>query len=255
MRIAIVTGASSGIGEEFCRCLDSKGLDSIWLVARSKDRLEALAANLKTSSIIISADLTDFGSIRGLADSIDSEKPEISYLINCAGFGTFGNVSQQSLEEINGMISLNCTALIDITSVCLPYMAEGSTVIEVCSASAYLPLKELSVYAATKSMVHSFCDSLRAEVKDDPRRISVLEVSPGWVKTDFIPKSIEKFDVPEKVFKHTVEAEDVAETAFKDLARGRKVSICGRYNKFQVFMCKHFPGIAKNIWERSLVRR
>ena len=75
MRIAIVTGASSGIGEEFCRCLDSKGLDSIWLVARRKDRLEALAANLKTSSTIISADLTDYGSIRRLADSIDSEKP------------------------------------------------------------------------------------------------------------------------------------------------------------------------------------
>lgn len=255
MRIAIVTGASSGIGEEFCRCLDSRGLDSIWLVARRKDRLEALAADLETRSNIISADLTDIDSIRRLADAIDSEKPEISYLINCAGFGSFGNVSQQSLEDINGMISLNCTALVDITAVCLPHMAEDSAVIEVCSASAYLPLKELSVYAATKSMVHSFCDGLRAEVEDDPRGISVLEVSPGWVRTDFIPKSIEKFDVPEKVFKHTVEAKDVAETAFKDLARGRKVSICGRYNRFQVFMCKHFPGVAKSIWARSLVRR
>ncbi len=255
MRIAIVTGASSGIGEEFCRCLDSKGLDAIWLVARRKDRLEALAANLKTSSTIISADLTDPESIRRLADAIDSEKPEISYLVNCAGFGSFGKVSEQPLEEINGMISLNCTALIDITSICLPYMAEGSAIIEVCSASAYLPLKELTVYAATKSLVHSFCDGLRAEAEDDPRRISVLEVSPGWVKTDFIPKSVEKFDVPEKVFKHTVEARDVAETAFKDLARHKRVSICGRYNRFQVFMCKHFPGIAKSIWERSLVRR
>ena len=255
MKIAIVTGASSGIGEEFCRCIDSKGLDSIWLVARRKDRLESVAANLKTDSNIITADLTDFASIRRLADAIDSEKPEISYLVNCAGFGTFGKVSQQPLEDINGMISLNCTALIDITAICMPYMTEDSAIIEVCSASAYLPLKELAVYASTKSMVHSFCDGLRAEIVDDPRGISVLEVSPGWVRTDFIPKSIEKFAVPRKVFKHTVEAKDVAETAFKDLARGRKVSICGRYNKFQVFMCKHFPGIAKSIWERSLVRR
>ncbi len=255
MRIAIVTGASSGIGEEFCRCLDSRGLDSIWLVARRKDRLEALSDRLETDSRIFSLDLTDAGSIHALAGAIESDKPEISYLVNCAGFGTFGKVSEQSIDVINGMISLNCTALIDITAVCCPYLSADSAVIQVCSASAYLPLKELAVYAATKSMVHSFCDGFRAEMKDDPRRISVLEVSPGWVSTDFIPKSVENLQVPEKVFKRTVEAKDVAETAFRDLARHKNASICGRYNRFQVFMCKHFPRIAKNVWERSLARR
>ncbi len=216
--------------------------------------MEALAEGLRTHSRIIAADLTDPDSIRGLADALDSDKPEISFLVNCAGFGTFGKVSEQSLADINGMISLNCTALIDITATCLPHMGHDSAIIEVCSASAYLPLKELTVYAATKSMVHSFCEGLRSEVQDDPRGISVLEVSPGWVDTDFIPKSIEKYDVPEKVFKRTVKAEDVAEAAFKDLARRKEVSICGRYNRFQVFMCKHFPRIAKKVWERSLIK-
>lgn len=253
MSIAIVTGASSGIGMEFCRYLDNLGLDSIWLVARRKELLSSLASELKTDCRVLTADLTDNSSIASLLNELEVEKPRISYLVNCAGFGSFGSTSEQSLDEINRMISLNCTALIDVTVGTFPYMAENSSIIEVCSASAYLPLYRLNIYSATKAMVHTFCQGFRQETEEDKRNIKVLEVSPGWVSTDFISKSTSECPVSKKVFKRTVTKEDVVSNAFSDLSKGKKVSICGGYNKLLVFMCKHFPRISTFVWKRSLV--
>lgn len=148
------------------------------------------------------------------------------------------------------MIGLNVSALVDITNHCIPLMGKGSSIIEICSASAYLPLKELNVYAASKAFVHSYTEALRQELKGSG--IRVLEVSPGWVETDFIQKSMENGQVPEKVFKHTVTKEQVVTQAMADLVSGKKRSICGPYNRFQVFCCIHIPSIASRIWKKSL---
>lgn len=251
MRVAIVTGASSGIGEEFCRALDGKGLDSIWAVARRADRLEALASSLKTPCRIITADLSTDEGVDRLLDMVDTEAPDISFLINCAGFGRFGITSEMDRGDIRGMVSLNCTALSVITAGCIPHMSPGSHIIEVCSASAYLPLKELNVYSATKSYVRSFCNGLRRELMGTG--ISVLEVSPGWVRTDFIDISMEADKVPAAVFRHTVTKEEVVRRAMSDL--GKRRSVCGSYNTVQVFTCSHLPRLATAVWERSLRRR
>lgn len=248
MRVAIVTGASSGIGEEFCRALDDKGLDSIWAVARRSDRLEELAGRLSTPCLAIAADLSTDEGVDRLLDLVESEKPEIGYLVNCAGFGRFGDTAGMAREDIRGMLSLNCTALSVITSACIPHMGRGSHIIEVCSASAYLPLRELNVYSATKAYVRSFCNGLRRELTGSG--ISVLEVSPGWVRTDFIEISERNQSVPAAVFKHTVTREQVVGQAMSDL--GKKRSVCGGYNRLQVFVCTHLPRLATIVWERSL---
>lgn len=250
MKIAVVTGASSGIGSEFCRKMDKEGLDEIWIVARRADRLEALAASLNTHCRIVSADLTDRSAIDSIMESISSENPSIQYLVNCAGFGVFGSTMENRIEDIRGMIDLNCSALAEMTSRIAPFMPRGSSIIEVCSASAYLPLPYLNVYASTKAFVRSFCDGLRPEL--DAKGIKVLEVSPGWVETDFIARSTSECSVSGKVFAHTVTSKAVVEQAMTDLGKGRRRSICGGYNRFQVFCCRHMPFLASRVWMKSL---
>ncbi len=250
MRIAIVTGASSGMGAEFCRALDGRSLDCIWLIARREDRLEELASELETECRVISADLTRSEELGKIGDMIRDSDAEIGYLINCAGFGRFGRTWEMPDGSSRSMIDLNITSLVEITSMCIPYMHHGSMIVEVCSASAYLPLEMLNVYASTKAFVRHFCNGLRGELKGSG--ISVLEVSPGWVKTDFISISSDGADIPAGVFKHTVTKEDVVSKAMSDCDRGRRRSICGPYNRMQVFMCTHVPSLAMMVWRRSL---
>lgn len=248
--IGIVTGASSGIGAEFCRALDSKGLECIWLIARRADRLEELSESLATPCRVITEDLSTSEGIGKVTHAVEDERPVISFLINCAGFGRFGKTWEVSSEDTSSMVSVNITALVEITRACIPFMRSGSSVIEVCSASAYMPLPELNVYSATKAFVRNFCDALRIELKGTG--ISVLEVSPGWVETDFIQLSVSGERVPERVFKHTVTKEDVVEQAMDALRKGRRRSVCGGYNKLQVFVCRHLPSIAVRVWTASL---
>ncbi|MDO5852811.1 MAG: SDR family NAD(P)-dependent oxidoreductase [Thermoplasmata archaeon] len=248
--IAIVTGASSGMGAEFCRSLDWEGLECIWLVARRADRLDETAFSLESPSRIIPLDLSTHEGVDALLAMVEEEKPDIRYLVNCAGLGRFGKTWEVSAEDTRSMVGLNVSALVDITRGCIPYMRSGASIIEVCSASAYMPLAELNVYSASKAFVKAFCDGLRQEL--DGTGIAVLEVSPGWVGTEFISLSQASDAVPEKVFKHTVTPERVVEDAMRDLHRGRKRSVCGPYNRLQVFMCRHMPSVASRVWRKSL---
>jgi len=247
MSIAIVTGASSGMGEEFCKALDSKGLDNLWLVARRKENLEAIASKLKTPCSIFPVDLTDRQQIDGFIDQINTSQPDIRYLVNCAGFGKFGKTWELSPDLTRSMIDLNVNALVSLTSACIPYMKRGSHIIELCSASAYVALYDLNVYASTKAFVRHFCNGLRGELKD--RGISVTEVSPGWVKTDFIDITMTEQKVPEKIFKGAVTKEDVVAQAMDAADKGKKRSVCGFGNKMIVRIADHCPNLAANIWK------
>lgn len=250
MSVAIITGASSGLGSEFCRALDRMGYDELWLVARRADRLAAMSEELGTESRTIVADLSVDEGLDALFEEIRASSPDIGCLVNCAGMGRFGSTDRIPQEDTRMMISLNVEALARITSFCIPFMGRGSSIIQVCSASAYLPLPELNVYSASKSFVRSFCNGLRPELRS--REISVLEVSPGWIETDFIPLSVSDSDVPEGVFRHTVTKEDVVSRAMRDLSKGRRRSVCGSYNRLQVFVCTHLPSLATRVWMSSL---
>ena len=247
MTIAMVTGASSGIGEEFCRSLDSRSFDSIWLIARRADRLEDIASGLSTPCRVIPADLTSEGDLSRLTSILTEEEPEIGLLVNCAGFGTFGRSWEIPIGETRSMMDLNMGALVTITHACIPYMVPGSTVVQLCSQSAYIPLSDLNVYASTKAFVRHYCDGLRAELRD--LGINVLEVSPGWVRTDFIDICTGDNAVPAKVFSHTVTRERVVSVAMRDLDRRRRRSVPDLHIRVQIFLATHFRGLAEHVWK------
>lgn len=190
MRIAIVTGASSGLGAEYISLIDAKSyVDEIWAIARRHERLEKLKEKCSTPVRPLCLDLTSSDNLAQLNKLIDKQAKndsnfQISLLINAAGFGKFGNTNELTDVEINSMIVLNCIALTEITRMCLPYMQRGGRILQFASSAAFQPLQGLSIYAASKSYVLSFTRSLRIECRDLKVRISA--VCPIWVKTEFI---------------------------------------------------------------------
>lgn len=243
--IAIVTGASSGLGACFCKAIDGRGFEELWIVARRAGRLEGLSDSLDTPCRIVTADLSTDDGIDAVTGMVSEESPDVGLLVNCAGVGRFGTTEGLSSDETRAMISVNVTALTEITRACIPCMRPGSAIVQVCSASAYLPLEGLNVYSATKAYVRSFTEALRGEL--GPRGISVMEVSPGWVRTGFIDASREGASVPDGVFRHSVTAEEVVMQAMRDLDAGRGRSVCGAYDGLQIWVCRHLPSLATKI--------
>ncbi len=184
--IAIITGASSGLGREFACQIDAREqeqLDEIWLIARNEDALKEVAKTLTTPAFIISADLTQENALSGIRQLLENEKPNVRYLVNAAGFGKFGTWETVSSEDYHSMIDLNCKALVDLTQASIPYMPHGGRIIEVASASAFMPLPHMDVYAATKAFVLRFTRALRWELHG--RGITATALCPTWVKTGF----------------------------------------------------------------------
>lgn len=185
MKIAIVTGASSGLGRAFIRRLDALGgLDEIWGVARRADRLEALAGELHTPLRPLSLDLLQEESIAHIQALLEAERPDLRLLINAAGFAKFGTWADMSLKETREMIDLNCRAAAELTAAALPHMSRGSRILEICSCAAFQPLPGLNVYASTKAFLLHYSRALRWEVA--PRGIRVTAVCPSWIKTEFM---------------------------------------------------------------------
>ena len=183
MNIAIITGASSGLGKEFLKQTDSYNFDEIWVIARQKEKLEALRDIVHTNLKIIPLDLSLNSSFKIYEEELKKEKPNVKLLINCAGFGKFGNYSEIPLEDSLKMIDLNCKALVSMTEKTLPFMNEFSKILQICSSSSFQPLPFANVYASTKAFVLSYSRALNYELKE--RRILVTAVCPGWVRTNF----------------------------------------------------------------------
>ncbi len=186
VEIAIVTGASSGLGGEFVRQLDEKEqLDEIWVIARREERLNALRDSLKTTIRPIPLDLTVKESFQRMQTILEEEKPDVRILINAAGMGKIGAWSDLSLRDNDTMIDLNCRAAVDMTQTVLPYMNRGSRVLEICSTAGFQPFPYLSVYSASKAFLCRYSRALRVELYGTG--ISVTAVCPYWVKdTEFI---------------------------------------------------------------------
>lgn len=191
MNIAIITGASSGLGMEFARQIDSifSNMDEIWLIARRKDRMMEFADELDTPCRVIAMDVTNDVMLQQLQDVLEMSSPTVRMLVNCAGYGVIGGFEELSLKEQVGMVEVNCSALVKLTHICLPYMKKNSRIIQIASSAAFIPQPRFSVYAATKSFVLSFSRALNEELRS--RKIYVTAVCPGPVATEF-------FDIAEK---------------------------------------------------------
>ncbi len=245
--IAIVTGASSGMGREFVKKLDNEKLDEIWVIARRASRLEELKKETKTPLRVIPCDLTDENSIKNYVNLLECEKPEVKILVNCSGYGKFGHTDVVSVEDSLGMIDLNCKALVAVTQYTIPYMAENSHIVQLCSLSSFQPVPYLNVYASTKAFVLSYSRGLNAELKD--RKIHVMAVCPGWVETEFFSRAETEQKDAVTYFNKIYKAKDVIDTAYKDMYKKKPVSIHGLRIKFQVLLVKLLPhSLVIKIW-------
>ena len=241
MKIALITGASSGMGREYAKQIDKmKECDEIWIVARREERLNALKDELSTLTRVLPFDLTDSEQLDALIEAAKSSGAEVKYLVNAAGFGKFGDYSEVSLSDIAGMIDLNDKALVLLTAALIPQMKRGSHIIEMCSISAYMPLENMSVYAASKAFVLSYCYALRRELKKTG--ITVTAVCPGWVDTEFAACAHNGDGVNgPKDLKPITTADKVVRTAIKAANKNKPVSIYGAAWKTMHVMTKIFP--------------
>lgn len=183
-RIAVVTGASSGLGLEFARQIDAKrDVDEIWLIARNEKKLEEVASTLHTPAVPVPADLSNSADIATIAQKISDDDLAIVYLVNAAGFGRFGAWDDISEQDAEGMIDLDCRGLVSMTRACLPSMERDSHIIQIASAAAFVPLPYMNVYAACKAFVLRYTRALRWELHGSG--ITVTALCPTWVKTGF----------------------------------------------------------------------
>lgn len=226
MKIAIVTGASSGLGKEFTRQIEFlyKELDEIWVIARRKERLEELKSRIFTNVRIFEGDLLENEVYKTLKKKLEKKQPDVRMLVNAAGFGKIGEVKEIACKDQLHMIDLNCRALTHMTTLCIPYMSKGSRIVNVASAAAFCPQPSFSVYAATKSYVLSFSRSLGMELEDEG--IYVTAVCPGPVQTEFFEVAGQKEKNP---MKNAVMAdpEKVVRQALLDAKAGKEMSVYG----------------------------
>ena len=250
MKIALITGASSGMGREFVLQLDkSERFDEIWVVARRAERLEALRSRVRAPLRCLSLDLTAEESLERLKGLLVEAKPEISCLVNASGFGVFQAFTDAPLDTQLRMIDLNDKALVAVTYHSLPYMAAGSRIINMGSLSSFQPVPYINVYGASKAFVLSFTRALGAELK--PRGIRVMAVCPGWVRTEFFDTAVTDETVI-TYYHRFFEAEEVVRRALRDLRRGKDVSVCGLSIRAQVLLVKLLPHrLVMRIWCRQ----
>lgn len=245
-RIAVVTGASSGMGRDFVKVIDRiEDCEEIWVIARRRDRLEELASECGRVIRPIELDLSVNESIDAYGKLLDEEKPEVTALVNAAGFGKFGRFEEIPLSEQMNMIDLNCKALMAVTHLTLPYMPKGSRVYQLGSLSSFQPVPYIATYGATKAFVLSFTRALNRELMG--RGIKLIAVCPGWVKTDFFDRAVKDDTIT--YYNKFFTSDQVVNRAIRDMARGKDVSVCGASVRAQVLLTKLLPHkLVMKIW-------
>jgi len=241
MKTAIVTGASSGMGREMVYDLAARfsGLEEIWVIARRRERLEALQGQVPVRLRILALDLSCEEDLQRLEELLKKESPRIKLLVNAAGYGKMGNVGQAGRAEETGMVRLNCETLCAVTHMALPYMDKNSRIIQFASAAAFLPQPGFAVYAASKAFVLSYSRALNQELKD--RGIAVTAVCPGPVDTEFFQYvgGLESVPAYKKLF--MANPRKVVRQAVRDSMMGRTVSVYGSSMKAFRLLCKVVP--------------
>lgn len=246
-KIAIVTGATGGLGRAFVDRLARKKIDEIWAVARDATKLEQLQIDYPGKIIAIPCDLSKRESISGIAQRLAERDVCVKYLVNNAGFAKFCSYADISVEESLNMIDLNVCAPVALGLECIPYMARGSRIINIASEAAFFPLPYMNIYSATKAFVRNYTRALNVELSEVG--ITATAVCPGWINTGLF----ERADVGAKkgasVFKGMVEPDKVARAALRDAKRGRDMSVFSVYVKTAHVLSKVVPQrVAMKAW-------
>ncbi len=242
MKIAVVTGASSGMGKEFVKQLEGcyPSLDEIWVIARRRERLVELQKKSTFSIRIIEGDLLKEDVFLQLEALLKEKNPKIRMLVNAAGFGKSGRVDEifrENAQIQTTMIRLNCEALTRMCGICMPYLSKGSRIVNLASAAAFCPQPKFAVYAATKAYVLRFSRALGAELKASG--ITITAVCPGPVDTEFFQVS----GAIENVWKQKMmaDAPSVVHQALRDAKAGKSVSVYGVWMRGARVLSKLIP--------------
>lgn len=190
MSIAIITGASSGLGAEFVRAVVDRypALDEIWLIARRQNRLKELANAFPHMRFrIVPLDLGDDNAYCELQQLLTASNPDIRILINNAGYEKSALFSEMTQDDIQAMLAINIKGLTMVQRLCQPYMHKGSFTILTCSISSFVPVPHQAVYSATKKYVYFFGKALRDELRRDG--VGVLLLCPGKMNTEMNPRN------------------------------------------------------------------
>ena len=239
-KMALITGASSGIGRAFAYALSQRGM-SVVLVARSEERLRTLATELserhKIHTEVIPADLSQEGAIRLIHTEVEHRGLEIDLLVNNAGFATNGSFEMLSPGRDHDQVMVDVTAVVDLTHAFVPILLKrtpGAAIINVASTAGFQPLPYMAVYGASKAFVLSFSQALAEEYRT--RGLRVLALCPGATETAF-------FDIAGEAasFGRRRTPEQVVTTALRALERGHSVAIDGFSNAFLMHLARLFP--------------
>ncbi len=241
MKIAIVTGASSGMGREMVYQLADRfgGLSEIWVIARRSDRLDDFDGKLPLKIRKFAIDITNTESLKTLDTALKVVKPDVKILVNAAGCGRNGSIGEISPQDVRTMIRLNDEALTAVTELVLPYISGNSRIIQFASAAAFMPQPGFAVYAATKAYVLSYSRALAKELKS--RKITVTAVCPGPVDTEMLEQLSKDSEQPAYKKLVTMKPETVVKTAISDSLMGKQVSVPGVMMKGFAVLCKVLP--------------
>lgn len=257
---ALITGASSGIGEEFARQLAARG-HNVFLVARREDRLRDLAAELERVNGVraqyVAADLSDTAQVEALPGKLRESGLVVEILINNAGFSTVGDVHRNPDRQL-GMVRVNIEALVSLTVAFLPEMTERGrgAVIQVASSVAFQPIPVQSVYSASKAFVLHFSEATAAELKGTG--VTMTALCPGPVRTEFVEaagfKKSEQEMAPSMLWST---AEEVAKAGLDAADKGKRVIVPGITNRFTTTFGRHGPrsivlGPMSSIYRRTI---
>ena len=243
--IAIVTGATGGLGQEFIKQIKDD-VEQVWAVGRSAEKLAALKQTFGEKIVPVQVDLSDTDELLAFCRKIEKEKPQIRYLVNNAGTARMAPVTDFPPEEISAMLDINDKAAALLCRACLPCMPAGSFILNVASASAFQPNPYIALYSASKAFLLSFTRSLNVENKS----VTCTAVCPGWVDTKMLPKDRNGKQIR---YPGMVTADKVVAAALKDARRGKDVSVCSLYNRYLRFLSKVTPhSMIMKMWMRGI---
>jgi len=236
-RVALITGASAGLGADFARQLAAEGRRLV-LVARRKDRLDALVAELGNARAF-ELDLSETGAAGRLMADLAAHGEQVELLVNNAGFGLSGRFATLDGERQRQMIDLNCGALTELAHAVLPAMIErgSGAILNVASTAAFQPGPGMAVYFATKAFVLSFSEALHEEVKQYGVVVSAL--CPGPTATEF--GEVAGFGASNLLDKIAADSASVVRAGLAGVAKGKAVIIPGVMNKSTAQAHRLFP--------------
>ena len=235
--VALITGASAGLGAEFARQLSKRG-HSLVLTARRKERLEALAAELGNARVV-AIDLSQHDAAAKLIADLDAAGEQVAVLVNNAGFGLIGRFAKREPGRLREMIDLNVGTLTDLCRLVAPQMIERGSggIINVASTAAFQPGPNMAVYFATKAYVLSFTEALHEELKPHGIRVSCL--CPGPTRTEF--GEVAGFGGNGMFDRFAMEAPEAVAAGLKGLDRNKAVVVPGLQNKITAASTRFAP--------------